>query len=367
MGERIHSIDTLRALTMGFIVALHAEAFEGVGDWGNAVYFGLDAVGRFAVPFFFLTAGYLFAKKHEAMPGYAEQYLSRIASIYGFAVCLYVPLFVATMTVTAVRGGGAPGTAALTAVTTALSPIDLLYYGDSMVYHLWFLPALVVSVALVYAFVRAGLSRYLLPIAFAIHLVGLTGESYTMIANLPIETRDGLFFGFFYTSLGYAIRSNGWEPGPDRRRLFAGLTVLGALAHAVERYALGYVVTDATIAGSVYTPEYTLVTVFYSVALFGFVLSYPSLGRASGVSTLGRYAVWIYIVHPIVLFALGGVAGYAGVASAPVAVRVAWHLAVTPVAYAGSLAGVLLVTAARPVERVQTAGSILRRRTRTGP
>src|SRR6056297_546004 len=233
MSERIASIDVGRAVAIGFVVVLHAEVFRGMGAAGNAVYFATDAIGRFAVPFFFLTSGYLFATKTErGAPGeYVRSYVARVAGIYGYAVAIYLPLAVVTAGALASQSGASVGHAVIESLATGLDPLGLLYYGDSVIYHLWFLPALVFSICFLYAFVATGLTRYALPITAGLHVIGLLAESYTMGPTLAIQARDALFFGAFYTTLGYCMHAWTWQPRPDRRRRYLGLAALGAVGH----------------------------------------------------------------------------------------------------------------------------------------
>ncbi|AGB17206.1 hypothetical protein Halru_2628 [Halovivax ruber XH-70] len=341
MIERIASIDVGRAVAIGFVVVLHAEVFRGMGVAGNAVYFATDAVGRFAVPFFFLTSGYLFARNTDRSPAenYVRSYVTRVASIYGYAVAIYLPLAVVTAGALASQSGASVGQAVIESLASGLDPLGLAYYGDSIIYHLWFLPALLFSIAFLYAFVATGLIRFALPIAACLHVIGLLAESYTMGPTLSIQARDALFFGAFYTTLGYSMHTWSWQPDPDRRNRYLGLAALGAVGHFAEHYVLGYVLTDETLRTTAYTPEFSLLTIFYSTALFCYVLATPSLGRETPVPTIGRYAVGVYVYHPIVLFALDGIAAFFGVANAGILPVIGWELLVPVVAYAVSLAG----------------------------
>ncbi|MFC6716217.1 acyltransferase [Natrialbaceae archaeon GCM10025810] len=365
MGDRIHSIDSARAVAMLFVVAIHAEPFGGLGAYGNAANFVIDTTARFAVPFFFLTSGYLFATKLERFDGraYVERYLERVGSIYVAGVVLYAPIVVLLSAGTAITSGERVQGAVLARVVESVSPIGLLYYGDSVIVFLWFLPALAISIALLYAFVALEKTRYVLPIALALHVAGVFGQNPSLGVHVPLETRDPLFFGFFYTALGFYVRSWEWEPRRDRSGLYLILTVVFGAAHVAERYVLGYVLTGDSFSHAVYGPDYSFATVPFATALFLFVLSRPSLGKSSRLPTLGTYAVVIYVVHPLVLYALVGLGEGLDQAGYAVASTVAWHLALTPVAYAGSLGLYLVVTRTGILERAGsvTLGSRVRR------
>ena len=66
MGERIHSIDSLRAIAVFFVVIAHVQPFAGFGSHGNYIYFVFDTIGQFDVPFFFVTSGYFLKSKLDS-------------------------------------------------------------------------------------------------------------------------------------------------------------------------------------------------------------------------------------------------------------------------------------------------------------
>ena len=341
MGERITSIDTVRALAMVPIVAIHAEPFAGLGAVGNAALFTIDALGRFAVPFFFLTAGYLFARKlTDVEPAtYAKGYLSRVGSIYVFGLLLYVPFVLVEAAGRAHLEGESPTAALVSRAVGTASPHELFYYGTSVITMLWFLTALWVSIALVYLFVSRGAERFLLPTAAVVHVVGILGENYPMILTLPVSTRDALFFGFFYTALGYWLGTRNPTVRAKRRPLLVGAFVVGSIGSVAERYVVGYVLGDASFASEVYTAEYSAMTVLAAVALFYLVLATPRFGANTRLPRVGRYAVGIYVCHPLILFSLVAAAEVLAIDGIALQQTVLWHLVLTPVAFVGAYVG----------------------------
>lgn len=338
---------------MAFVVAIHTDPFRGLGWSGNLVNFAIDSVARFAVPFFFMTSGYLFARKTvERDPAaYVGKQVATLTSLYVFGLLLASPVFLAGAVVDAGAGpGGAVRTAGLE-IAGFLSPLDLLYYGDSVSVILWFLPALVYSLLLLYGFDRLGAARYLLPLSLGLHAVGLLGSSYGVFLEVPIQHRDALFFGFFYTSVGYYVADSDWQLGGGRSTLLLGATVFFAAFNLGERYLLGYVLTGETFAQGVYTATYTVGTALFSVSLFLFLLSRPALGAGTPLPSWSRYAVGIYVVHPALLYPLER----ADAALGPLGVggdSILWHLALTPAVFFGS---VLVYVAARRTGALRTS------------
>ena len=336
--ERIHSIDATRIVAMAFVVAIHTDPFRGLGAYGNLANFAIDSTARFAVPFFFLTSGYLFATKttDRSTWQFLVEQVRTLASLYAFGLLLAAPVFLAG----AVADGGADAGSVVRTGTRELagfvSPLELLYFGNSVSEILWFLPALGYSLVLIYGFDRVGGTRYLLPVSLGLHVVGLLASSYGLFLDVPIEHRDALFFGFFYTCLGYHLGASDWRPNTDRSTLYLGAAGVFAALNVVERYVLGYVLTGETVAQGVYTASYTVGTALFSIALFLFLLARPGLGQHTSLPSWGKSAVGIYVVHPALLYPLersGAALRLLGVDGSE---SVLWHLLLTPAVFFGS-------------------------------
>ncbi|WP_306060529.1 acyltransferase [Natronococcus wangiae] len=353
MAGRIYSIDSMRIIAMAFIVSIHTDLLRGVGEYGTPINFVIDSSARFAVPFFFVTAGYFFALKttrRDPIAYFAERAVS-IASLYAFGLVLTVPVFLAGSVVR--EGADRREIPGLIARRTAefVSPIDLLYYGNSVSEILWFLPALIFSLGLICLISKANMTELLLPIAFGFHGIGLLGASYTMFVDIPFEVRDALFFGFFYSSLGYYIYSADWQPDADRSTLYLGATVLFGALHIAERYVLGYALTGETITQSVYTASYTIATVLVTISLFAFLLSRPNLGKSTPLPSWGNYAVGIYIAHPSVLFVLERAGEALTEMGYEIENTLLWHLVLTPGTFFGALLVYIAVRKLRAIEK----------------
>lgn len=328
----------MRIIAMVFVVLIHTDPFEDVGAYGTAVNFLIDSSARFAVPFFFMASGYFFAFKtlSNDPDSYLIKRVTTISSIYVLGLFLSFPVFLTGSVVRAGSENRALMDSAMLKLTEFVAPIDLLYYGNSISEILWFLPALIFSLLFIYLFIRIDKTRYLLPIATGFHVIGLLGAGYTMFVDIPFEIRDALFFGFFYTTLGYYISSHDWQPDPERSTLYLGATVLFGVLHVGERYVLGYVLTDQTVTQSVYTSSYTIATALFTVSLFLFLLSRPDLGRSTRLPSWGNYAVGIYVAHPPVLYVLERTSEALSAVGYDVSSTLAWHFVLTPATFFGA-------------------------------
>ena len=347
MADRIDSIDTVRILAMVFVVIIHTDPLEGLGATANGFNFVLESTARFAVPFFFVAAGYFFATKTATSNSteYLVNRLTSISSIYVFGLLLATPVFLLNMGIEAARANQNVLAAVFDKGMEYVAPVELLYYGTAVSEILWFLPALAYSYVFIYLFIKLEKTTYLLPVALGIHIVGLLGAEYAIFGEIPIQTRDPLFFGFFYTALGYVIASSEWRPSADRRLVYLSATVLFGVFHVVERYAFGYVLQDQTVAEGIYAPSYTIGTILVTVSLFCFLLATPRLGRGTVLPALGRrYAVGIYVVHPAVLFVLEQFRDELSLGGTPLGETVLWHFVFTPATFFGAFLVCLVIS-----------------------
>jgi len=359
MSGRIYSLDSMRIIAMVFVVIIHTDPFLGMGVYGNLLNFALETAARFAVPFFFMTSGYFLALKFaRSDPG--AYYLNRVAtisSIYVFGLLLLTfPVFLTGTAVQARVNGESVLYTLAGMVAEAIEPAELFYYGTSVSEILWFLPALIFAYTVIYGFVRVDKASYILPVAVGFHVIGLLGASYTMFVDVPFRIRDGLFFGFFYTALGYAVYSYDWQPSVDHSRRYLAVTVVCVAFHFAERYALGYLLTGETFADGVYSPSYTIGTALVTLALFLFLLSRPTLTANTSLPSWGIYAVGVYVVHPSVLYVLNGAGEGLTIAGYTVGETLVWHLFLTPAVFFGSLGLYIL---AHKLQVIEIGGSHL--------
>lgn len=207
------AVDAAKLICAVLIVAIHVPPFgkdasAPLAAAGN--FFFRFYLGRIAVPFFFLTAGFfLFRKTASGNFSFApcRQYILRLLRIYVLWTVLYLPWII--------REARESGKNLLTGLLSFLR--NFLLTGSYS--HLWYLPALAVAVALVGWLLRKGLRPGCILAASALlYCIGLLGQSWFFLLR-PLQgtplysllrlygkifttTRNGLFFGFFYVAAG---------------------------------------------------------------------------------------------------------------------------------------------------------------------
>lgn len=213
------NLDLFRFLSSIIIIVLHARPFFTVSyEIDMAIN---NIIGRICVPFFFFISGYFAAKQEQKKPDYIRSYIRSMIPVYLLWSAVYLPwsLSLAAPYIQQVSGLlctiGLP-TAIQNLLLLLLGPlaviVALLYSG--VYYHLWYFPALLLSMLVLRWWKRKYSLRGLLTVSFVLLLFGATETYYGFCGQffqsllhyyyaVFFTTRNFLFFALFYVTLGY--------------------------------------------------------------------------------------------------------------------------------------------------------------------
>ena len=213
------NLDLFRFLSSISIIVLHARPFFTVSyEIDMAIN---NIIGRICVPFFFFISGYFAAKQEQKKPDYIRSYIRSMIPVYLLWSAVYLPwsLSLAAPYIQQVSGLlctiGLP-TAIQNLLLLLLVPlaviVALLYSG--VYYHLWYFPALLLSMLVLRWWKRKYSLRGLLTVSFVLLLFGATETYYGFCGQffqsllhyyyaVFFTTRNFLFFALFYVTLGY--------------------------------------------------------------------------------------------------------------------------------------------------------------------
>lgn len=183
-------IDITKFICAIMVVAIHTQPFINF-SWLDR---GPGIVTRLAVPFFFVCTGFFLFDDIVDSPK-IKKYLLRILLLYVIWSIVYLPFN---------------------------WPIDDLirtFLIEGVSGHLWYLPALLFSIVLILILDRIISVKAILLLSSIVYLLGVFLSTYKSISSLFIGervfeiiefigTRNGLFYGFFYVSLGMWISKN---------------------------------------------------------------------------------------------------------------------------------------------------------------
>lgn len=215
----IPNLDLFRFLSSIIIIVLHVRPFFTVSyEIDMAIN---NIIGRICVPFFFFISGYFAAKQEQKKPDYIRSYIRSMIPVYLLWSAVYLPwsLSLAAPYIQQVSGLlctiGLP-TAIQNLLLLLLVPlaviVALLYSG--VYYHLWYFPALLLSMLVLRWWKRKYSLRGLLTVSFVLLLFGATETYYGFCGQffqsllhyyyaVFFTTRNFLFFALFYVTLGY--------------------------------------------------------------------------------------------------------------------------------------------------------------------
>ena len=202
-------IDLVKFIMAILIVTIHAQPFTSVNENLNQIV--VDCIARLAVPFFFISSGFLLFRKEGNEWNHVKRYCLRMLKLYLIWTLIYLPLNLYECVVSKQMHlwDAVPDIARRTVLS-----------GSYM--QLWYFPAVIVAVLLVALCVRCKIKDgVMLLIGSILYILGLSYQAwYGYFIQLPfmqmekvagiinglfemmITTRNGVFFGFFFVVLG---------------------------------------------------------------------------------------------------------------------------------------------------------------------
>lgn len=190
-------IDRVKYLVSFLVLVIH---FRPLSDFNSIIDFSsAQIVSRIAVPFFFISSGYFMGVNGLSKETVYHSFIRNLR-LYIVWTLIYLPIsFLYYMPI----------------YKNILVNLTVL----GVYYHLWFIPALIFSLAALYYLSQKFKPLTITLIAFLFFCVGVLGDAYygllpkgifLEVMNQYLEvfstTRNGLFFGFLFVSLGYLIQ-----------------------------------------------------------------------------------------------------------------------------------------------------------------
>ncbi|MDR1795478.1 MAG: acyltransferase [Erysipelotrichaceae bacterium] len=209
MKKRYGAVDAMKVIASILVIANHTNPLLPYTKWGNFIL--INVVCRITVPFFFISAGYFLALKiSERGNQYFKPYILSVIKLYLLAFVFYLPFGLYYLP----QYLGTEMTPALWAGALVEA---LILHGSY--FHLWYLPALIFSLTVVYLAQKKLSTGWLLLIGVVLFLFGLSETYSDIIARIPylntasdfyfkwfVTTRNGVFFGFIFAVIGFDLQ-----------------------------------------------------------------------------------------------------------------------------------------------------------------
>lgn len=201
-----NGIDIARVIAAFLVICVHTDPLMSYSESGN--YFLVSVVARLAVPFFFVVSGFFFGKKIDVARSFVADSkvlfsnLKRLMTIYIVWLLIYFPFqFLAWIR------SDESWTYWLTFIQKSIF--------EGSYYTLWYLTGLIFSLTFSYILFKLFKPKVTLLITLILFVIGTLLQSYydvwqtndlfSTYYTLFLTTRNGLFFGSFFVSLGIFI------------------------------------------------------------------------------------------------------------------------------------------------------------------
>lgn len=196
-GKRMDSLDWFRLPAALLVTAIHTSPLSSVSP--QADFWLTRVLARIAVPFFFMVSGFFLPDSFAKL----RKQEKKLFFLYALSIVLYLPLNLYAGQLSGITAGAF---------------LKQLFF-DGTFYHLWYLPAVMEGMLLVWLLKKALPLSGCLAVTGLLFLAGLGGDSwYGLVSRLPgaqafyeavfsfsSYTRNGLFFAPFFLCLGLSL------------------------------------------------------------------------------------------------------------------------------------------------------------------
>lgn len=218
----LQNLDILKYICSILIIILHLRPFLNYYNQLDLAFNNI--VTRICVPIFFMITGYFVSKKEKNNINYIKEYIKKMIPLYltWSIIYLIIIIVVAIVFLPSIINSyliqiniPLPLILLLLVILIPLTIIVALFYTGTY-YHLWYFPAVILSLLVLLKWKKKFNPKILLYISFFLLLFGATETYYGMLPlnikelisfyyNIFFTTRNFLFFGLFYVVLGYVM------------------------------------------------------------------------------------------------------------------------------------------------------------------
>ncbi|WP_314587731.1 acyltransferase family protein [Paenibacillus terrigena] len=291
--QRDHALDLTKLIMAFLVICIHTDPLESYSDTGNFIL--TRVIARVAVPFFFMTAGYYFFVKSRSMSQFVK-YMKKLGVTYVLWSVIYLPVNMYVW------------------MNEGFTKEWLLHYIKQVIfigtyYHLWFLPALMCAITIVYFLQQRMQLRWIAAISILLYTIGLLADSYYGLAvQAPVlndivngylavfeYSRNGLFFGLPFVALGALIAKE-----LPQWKLSDALCEFGLL------FSFGWMVFEAALLQILGWPHYdSMYLMLVPVVSLGFIsLLRLDIRDKSFYRYASDISMVLYLIHPAVILAV---------------------------------------------------------------
>ena len=298
------NLDILKYVFSILILILHLRPFLNYSDVLDLTFNNI--ITRICVPMYFMITGYFVAKKELDHPDYIKTYIKKTIPLYLYWSVLYIPVLFITgiqyfSQINAYLSNLPIAYPLLVFLMLLLLPfvivVALVYTG--IYYHLWYFPAVMLSLLMLSKWKKRYTIKSLLIVSFILLLFGAT-ETYFGVLPYTLQqlisyyyhifftTRNFLFFGLFYVVLGYFM---GTKKDIYTRYCFVKLIV-----------AVFCLIFEAILLHDGHRLDSNILISCVPLTYYLFISAVYMKNRLKLKFPFGPLSKYYYLIHPMIIF-----------------------------------------------------------------
>ncbi len=290
MKEKQISIDKFRIIAAILIIAIHTYPLISINETLDFAF--THVFCRIGVPMFLMITGYFILPKAIQDRKQLIKYTIKIAKVYLICMILYLPVNI--------YAGKLKGIDAIGILK------EILINGTF--YHLWYFPALILGIWITYLIVKSMKNKKSAIVFFILFVIGLFGDSYygisekidltkniyNFIFNIFNYTRNGLFFVPIFIYLGYIMKDKKLNISKMQNLIFIVISIILMILEGLTLYYLKLQRHDSMYIMLIPT----------MIFIFNLIIQ----NKNENNRELRNISTMIYILHPIFIIVVRGVA-----------------------------------------------------------
>lgn len=308
------AIDYARLAATFLVVAIHVAPLAALPVLDTCITYGL---GRAAVPFFFMVTGYFVLSGYEK-----ENYWQKLGGFLKKMLLLYLGATVLYLPVSWYAGNLPTALFAEGKIFAGTAAVLKWFFMDGTFYHLWYFPAVIIGSLLVggglwfwnsnakAGSISAGKKILCMAaVTVLLYIIGVFGDSwYGIIEKNPVlhsfydgifvvsaYTRNGIFFAPVFLLLGVFLKK--YRVGEPGKWNWIAAGVSGIL-----------LVTESLLTWKFELWRHS--SMYFSLLPLMLFLFQGLLSiRGKGGVWCRKISLWIYLLHPLCIVGIRGVAG----------------------------------------------------------
>ncbi|SMY31728.1 Acyltransferase family protein [Photobacterium malacitanum] len=290
--SRVASFECGRIIATIAIIALHCQIFMQAPLFNGQplLGMGLNQMSRFAVPLFFIMAGYFIQPRltTERLP-YLWHYARPLLIMWVSWSIIYLIL---PFNFHIVATDGYFAERSMYWQKLLATPLNTLFEGGLV--HLWYIPGLLSGLTVITILLRCKLERLIIPVASGLFIFGLMAGSYAQMTDLssPIFTRNGPFFSTFMIMLGFEVR---------RRNISLSLKYSMTMLVIGFGLFIGEANYLSLQENGSFFHDFLFGTPLWALGIFFVLLAKPNFGDNKITHTLSKDVLGIYLCHLIIV------------------------------------------------------------------